>query len=89
MLTDGGVTERPRGDFAGDYLTRVQADAQPQLDAVASFDVGGEPLCLLLDGQGGQARAYRVVLQRRWCAEHRHDAVAGEAADRAFVAHDH
>jgi len=29
LLTDRGVTERPRTDLTGDHLTRVQAHPQP------------------------------------------------------------
>ena len=35
LLTDSGVTERPRTDLTGDHLTRVQAHPQLQFDTVA------------------------------------------------------
>ena len=52
LLTDGGVTERPRTDLTGDHLTGVQANPQPQVDTVALLDLGGEPLRFLLNAQG-------------------------------------
>ena len=85
LLTDGGVTERPRTDLTGDHLTRVQAHPQLQLDTVAVLDLGGKPLRLLLNAQRRQAGANSVVLQRNRRAEHRHDAVAGELVHRAAV----
>ena len=80
LLTDSGVTESARTDLTGDHLTGVQAHPQPQVDTVAILDLGGKPLRLLLNAQGRQAGANSVVLQRDRCAEHRHDAVAGELA---------
>jgi hypothetical protein len=35
LLTNGGVSERPRTDLTGDHLTGVQAHAQPEVDSVA------------------------------------------------------
>ncbi len=89
LLTNSGVTERPRTHFTGDHLTRVQADPQLQLDTVAVLDVDGEPLRLVLDTEGRQTGANGVILQRHRCPEHGHDAVAGETADRAAVPLDH
>ena len=85
LLTDGGVTERPRTDFTGDHLARVQAHPQPQIHTVAVLDFDGKPLRLLLDAQRRQAGANSVVLQRHRRTEHRHDAVAGELVHRAAV----
>ena len=85
LLTDGGVTQSPRTDLTGDHLTRVQADPQPQVDTVAVLDVDGKPLRLFLDTEGRQTGTNSVVLQRHRRAEDRHDAVAGETADRAAV----
>ena len=89
LLTNGGVTERPRTDLTGDHLAGVQADPQLQLDTVAVLDLDGKPLRLLLDAQRRQAGTDSVVLQRHRRAEHRHDAVAGETADRAAVPLNH
>ena len=89
LLTDSGVTERPRTDLTGDHLTGVQAHPQPQVDTVAILDLGGEPLRFLLKTHRRQAGANSMVLQRDWCAEHRHDAVAGELAQRSAVAFHH
>ena len=44
LLTDGGVTERPRTDFTGDHLTRIESHPQPQFHAVALLDFDGKPL---------------------------------------------
>ena len=85
LLTDGGVTERPRTDLAGDHLTGVQPHPQLQLHTVTVVDVGGESLRLDLDAQRSQTRAIRVILQGHGSAEHRHDPVAGELRDRAAV----
>jgi hypothetical protein len=52
-------------------------------------DADGKPLRLLLNTQGCQTGTHRVVLKRNWRAEYRHDAVAGETADRAAVALHH
>ena len=57
LLTDRGVTERPRTDLTGDHLTGVQAHPQPEVDTVAIVDLGREPLRLLLNAQGRQAGA--------------------------------
>jgi short-subunit dehydrogenase involved in D-alanine esterification of teichoic acids len=38
LLTDGGVTERPRTDLTGDHLTRVKSHPQPQIHTVAALD---------------------------------------------------
>src|SRR6516165_7638254 len=89
LLTDSGVTEWPRTDLAGDYLTGVQAHSQPQLHGVTVADFAGEPLRLLLDGQCRQAGTDCVVFQCRWRAEHRHDAVAGELVHRPAIALHH
>jgi hypothetical protein len=53
------------------------------------LDLGGEPLRFLLNAHRRQAGANSMVLQRDWCAEHRHDAVAGELAQRSAVALHH
>ena len=89
LLTDGGVTERPRTDFTGDHLTGVQAHPQLQIHTVAVLDLDGKPLRLLLNAQGRQTGANSVVLQRHRRAEHRHDPVAGELVHRAAVALHH
>ena len=89
LLTDGGVTEWAGTDFTGDHLARVQAHPQLQLHTVPLSDVDGKPLRLLLYAQRRQAGAESVILQRGWRAEHRHDAVAGETADRAAVPLNH
>ena len=89
LLTDSGVTERPRTDLPGDHLTGVQAHPQPQVDPVAIVDLGGEPLRFLLNAQRRQAGTNSMVLQRDWCAEHRHDAVARELAQHSAVAFHH
>ena len=56
LLTDGGVTERPRTDLTGDHLTGVQAHPQPQLHTVAVLDLDGKPLRLLLNAQAPPGR---------------------------------
>ena len=89
LLTDGGVTERSGTDFTGDHLTRVQSDPHLQVHTVPVSDVDGKPFRLLLNPQGRQTGTNRVVLQRRRCAEDRHDPVTGELVDRAAVALDH
>ena len=89
LLTDGGVTERPRTDFTGDHLTGIEADPQLQFDTVALLDLSGKPLRLLLNAQRRQAGANSVILQRHRRAEHRHDPVAGELVHRAAIALHH
>jgi hypothetical protein len=42
-----------------------------------------------LDVDGGHAGTKCVIFQRDWCAEHGHDAVAGELTQRAAVALHH
>jgi len=85
LLTDGGVTEWPRTDLTGDYLTGVQANTQLQLHTVALVDIDGKPFRVLLNTLRRQASPDGVVLQRNRCPEHRHDAVAGELVYRAAV----
>ena len=85
LLTDGGVTQRPRPDFTGDHLTGVQSQAQLQLHPVAISDVDSKPLRLFLNPQRRQTGANSVVLQRHRRAEHRHDPVASELVHRAAV----
>src|SRR4029079_6844885 len=85
----GGVTEWAGTDFTRYDLARVQAHPQLQLHTVALSDVDRKPLRLLLYAQRRQAGAESVILQRGWRAEHRHDAVAGETADRAAVSLNH
>src|SRR6185312_16559002 len=89
LLPDRGVTVRPRTDLTGDHLTGVQTDPQLQLDTVAVLDVDGKPLRLFLNTEGRQTGTNSVVLQRHWRAEHSHDAITGETADRAAVPLDH
>jgi hypothetical protein len=83
LLTNGGVTERPRTDLTGDHLTGVKAHPRLQLHTVAGVDVDGKPLGLLLNAQGRQTGTNSVVLQRHRCPEHRHDAVTGELVHRS------
>jgi hypothetical protein len=67
LLTDRGVTRRPGPDLTGDHLARVQADPQLQFDTVAVLDLNRELCSFVLDGQGRQAGANSVILQRDWC----------------------
>ena len=83
---DGGVAPGPGVDFAGDHLAGIQADPQPQVDAVAAVRLRRPARHLVLDVEGGPAGPKSVVLQRDRRAEHRHDAVAGELVDRAAIA---
>ena len=85
LLTDGGVTKWAGTDFTGDHPARVQAHPQPQLHTVTLCYFDGKPLRLLLNPQRRKTSAESVILQRHRRAEHRHDAVAGETADRAAV----
>jgi hypothetical protein len=89
LLTNRGVTERPRTDFPGDHLTGVQSNPQQQVDAVAVLDVGGKPVRLLLNCHRRQTRSNSVVLHCYRCAEHRHDPVTGELVHRAAIPLDH
>ncbi len=57
LLTDRGVTESGRTDFAGDHLTGVQADTQSEVHTVAVVDLDRKPCGLLLNIQAGQAGA--------------------------------
>ncbi len=85
LLTNGGVTERPRTDLTGDHLTGVKSHPQLQIDLVAVFDLSGKPRVLILNAQRRQTGTNSVVLQRHWRTEHRHDPVAGELVHRAAV----
>ena len=78
LLTDRGVTQRPRTDLTGDHLTGVQSHAHLEVHTVALSDFDGKPLGLLLNAHGRQAGTNRVILQRHRRAEHRHHPVAGE-----------
>ena len=57
-----------------------------QGDRVAALDVVCQRLHVGLDVEGRAACPHGVVLECDGCAEHRHDAVAGELVDRAAVA---
>jgi hypothetical protein len=74
LLTDSGVTERPRTDLTGYHLSAVQAHAQPKVHTVAILDLGRKPLGLLLNARRGQAGPHRVILQRHRRTKHGHDA---------------
>jgi hypothetical protein len=89
LFADGGVTQSPRADVAGDDLPRVQAHSQSQFHAVAALDLGREPGSLFLDVQRRRTCAKCVVLQGDWRTENRHDAVAGELIDHAAPALHH
>jgi hypothetical protein len=78
VLTDGRVTQCAGANFASNHLTGVQADSQLERGSDFSLDV-----------QRSQAGAERVVLQRDWCAKHRHDAVARKLSQRSAVALHH
>ena len=80
MLTHCGVTQCARGDFTGDDLSRVETDALAEGHPVRALDVSRQLGCLLLDGQCGETRSNRVVLQGDPRADHRHDPVAGDQA---------
>ncbi len=82
---DGGVTTWAGIDVARDDLTRVQPDAQPEVDAVTRQRLGGQRAHRMLDVQRRQAGAKSVVLQSDWRPEQSHDAVAGELVDGAAV----
>ena len=86
LLTDRGVTRDTRTDLTGNDLARIQAHPQPQRDTVTVLHLARQPDRLLLDGQRGQARPDRVVLQRNRRPEQRHQAIAGELLHRAAVA---
>jgi len=89
LLTDGGVSQRPRTDLTGDHLAGIQAHSQLQVHAVKGSDVNGQQLRRFLKAQGRQTGTNGVVLQRHRRAEHGHDAVAGELVHRAPVALHH
>ena len=73
LLTNGGVTERPRTDFTGDHLTGVKSHPQLQVHTVAPSDIDCDRLGLLLNPQGRQTRTNSVILQGHRCTEYRHD----------------
>src|ERR1700731_1599782 len=83
LLTNGGVTESARTDLTSNHLARVQPDPQLEIDTVAAFNFDGKWPRILLDCQRCETGTDSVVLQGHGCAEHRHDPVAGETADRA------
>src|SRR6202000_1987907 len=83
LLTDGGISERARTDFTGDYLSGVQSHPQLQIHIIALPRVDGKPFGLLLNAQRRETRTKSEILQRHRRPEHRHDAVAGELVHRA------
>ncbi len=85
FLADGGVSQRPRTDRAGDHLAGIEAYPHPQVQMVEVSDFAGEPLRRFLQAQGRHTGPNRVVLQRYGRAEHGHDAVAGELVHGAAV----
>ena len=89
LLTNGGVTERPRTDLTGDHLTGVKSHAQLEVDTVALSNVDAKSLRLLLNTQGRQAGTDCVILQRHRRTEHRHDPVTGELVHRTAVSLHH
>ena len=64
------------------------AGMQPDTNADWAETIGGVALGVLQDGQGRVAGLLGVVLVRQRRAEDRHDAVAGDAVDRAAIAID-
>jgi len=89
LLADRRIPHWAGTDFARDHLTRVEAYPQPELDSVASLHLERNSLCRLLNLKCREAGAKGMVLQCDRCAEHRHDAVAGELVDGSAVALDH
>ncbi len=86
LFTDRGVRHRARTDFAGDHLTRIQADPQLQGDVIAALDVSRQALDVRLNVERGAACAHGVVLECDRRPEHGHDAVAGELVHSPAVA---
>ena len=74
-----------RNRVAGDDLTRVQPDSQPQVDAVTRLGSAASSAASSWMSKRRQTRAKSVVLQSDWRPEQSHDAVAGELVDGAAV----
>jgi len=73
-------------DGPHDHFAGIQADADPDRDAVVPSHVVRVPLHRALHGQGGVAAPHRVVLMGEGRAEQGHDSVAHHLVDRALVA---
>lgn len=89
LLTNRGVTQRARSDFARHDLPGIEAHPKLQHDTVAPIDLAGKALGLILNAQCGQTRPQRVVLQSGRGTEYRHDPVTGELVDRAAISLHH
>ena len=69
-------------DQANDHLAGVEPDPDLDLGAVLPPQLRQVPPHAVLHRQRGVARSDGVVLVRDWRAEHRHQTVAHQAADR-------
>ena len=78
----------PRGRIAGDDLSRIDAGAVRERDAVRALESLVQPGERLLHSPGRADRAQRVVLVHAREPEHGHHRVADELLDRAAVARD-
>ena len=57
LLTDCGLTQRPRAHFTGDDLAGIQPDSQLQRHSVALLHLAAQPIDLFVDVQCGHAGA--------------------------------
>ena len=56
LLTDRGVSQRPRTNLTGDHLTGVKAHPHLEVHTVALSDFDAKPLRLLLNAQRPPSR---------------------------------
>lgn len=73
------------GDVMDDHLARMQADARGEVDAVQRALFGTDAAQRVAHVQRRAAGAQRVLFHGDGGAEHRHDAVADHAIDRAAI----
>src|SRR5262245_34393350 len=88
LVTNCGVTQSSRADFAGYHRARVHADAKLKFDRIAALYIRREALGLHLNPQRGETSAKTVILQSNGSPEDGHESVAGELVDRAAIARD-
>ena len=85
LLTNGRVSERARTDFTGDHLTGIES--HPQLADTRRHALG-RPRQVAWPPPGRPRRetgTKRMVLQRHWCTEQRHDSVTSELVHSAAI----
>ena len=79
----------PARGIAGDDLSRVHADPDPDADPVVAFELDVQDVERHAHAVGRADRPYRIVLVQAWDPEDRHDGIADELLHGSAVRVDH